>query len=124
CARHPARVRARNPAAHRQYELAARAQSVPDAGRQRASAAGAAFWLRNHLVGPRHGACRCVSGLPSPARAAALQAGEEFVKYISTRGQAEPVDFAGACLAGLATDGGLYVPETWPQIAPATPDET
>ncbi|MBY9067034.1 threonine synthase [Hyphomonas sp. WL0036] len=46
------------------------------------------------------------------------------MKYISTRGQAEPVDFAGACLAGLATDGGLYVPETWPQIAPATPDET
>lgn len=45
------------------------------------------------------------------------------MKYISTRGQAEPVDFAGACLAGLAADGGLYVPESWPQIAPATPGE-
>lgn len=46
------------------------------------------------------------------------------MKYISTRGQAEPVDFAGACLAGLAADGGLYVPESWPQIAPATPGES
>ena len=45
------------------------------------------------------------------------------MKYISTRGQAEPVDFAGACLAGLAADGGLYVPESWPQIAPAKLDE-
>ena len=45
------------------------------------------------------------------------------MKYISTRGQAKPVDFAGACLAGLAADGGLYVPESWPQITPATPDE-
>ena len=45
------------------------------------------------------------------------------MKYVSTRGQAEPVDFAGACLAGLATDGGLYVPESWPQIAPARQDE-
>ena len=45
------------------------------------------------------------------------------MKYISTRGQAEPVDFLGACLAGLAPDGGLYVPETFPAIAPARPDE-
>ena len=41
------------------------------------------------------------------------------MKYISTRGQAAPVDFVSACLAGLAPDGGLYVPESWPQIAPA-----
>jgi len=45
------------------------------------------------------------------------------VKYVSTRGQAAPVDFIGACLAGLAPDGGLYVPETYPQIAPPRPDE-
>ena len=45
------------------------------------------------------------------------------MKYVSTRGQAAPVDFVGACLAGLAPDGGLYVPETYPQIAPAKPDE-
>ncbi|MFN7054080.1 threonine synthase [Hyphomonas sp.] len=45
------------------------------------------------------------------------------MKYISTRGGAGPVDFAGACLAGLAPDGGLYVPESWPQIAPAAAGE-
>ena len=46
------------------------------------------------------------------------------MRYISTRGQAEPVDFATACLAGLAPDGGLYIPEDWPKIAPARPDES
>ncbi|MGM0586759.1 MAG: threonine synthase [Pseudomonadota bacterium] len=40
------------------------------------------------------------------------------MKYISTRGQAPALDFEGALLAGLARDGGLYVPETLPQ-APA-----
>jgi len=45
------------------------------------------------------------------------------VKYISTRGQAPSTDFAGACLAGLAPDGGLYVPETFPQIAPPAKGE-
>ena len=46
------------------------------------------------------------------------------MKYISTRGQAAPVDFVEAILAGLAPDGGLYVPETWPRIAPAEANET
>ena len=41
------------------------------------------------------------------------------MKFISTRGQAEPVDFVSACLAGLAPDGGLYVPETYPNLEPA-----
>lgn len=38
------------------------------------------------------------------------------MKYISTRGGTEPVDFLTACLAGLAPDGGLYVPETYPRL--------
>lgn len=46
------------------------------------------------------------------------------MKYISTRGGAAPVDFVEACLTGLAPDGGLYVPEVWPQIAPAASDES
>ena len=37
--------------------------------------------------------------------------------YISTRGAAPTLDFAGATLAGLASDGGLYVPRTWPQFS-------
>jgi threonine synthase len=45
------------------------------------------------------------------------------MKYISTRGDAPGVDFATACLAGLAPDGGLYVPEAWPQIQAPGPDE-
>ena len=46
------------------------------------------------------------------------------MKYVSTRGQAAPVDFVEACLTGLAPDGGLYVPEAWPQITPADPNES
>ena len=41
------------------------------------------------------------------------------MRYISTRGDAPVRDFAGVLLAGLAEDGGLYVPESWPQFSPA-----
>ena len=36
------------------------------------------------------------------------------MKYVSTRGQAPVLEFGDVLLAGLATDGGLYVPDTWP----------
>lgn len=39
-----------------------------------------------------------------------------MIKYISTRGGGEPLTFEQVLLTGLAPDGGLYVPETWPQI--------
>ncbi len=42
-----------------------------------------------------------------------------LMRYISTRGQAPVRDFAGVLLAGLAEDGGLYVPETWPHFSAA-----
>ena len=45
------------------------------------------------------------------------------MKYISTRGLAPETGFAEACLAGLAPDGGLYVPKDWPRIEPARPGE-
>ena len=38
------------------------------------------------------------------------------MNYISTRGAAPRLGFDDVLLAGLATDGGLYVPETWPQV--------
>lgn len=38
------------------------------------------------------------------------------MQYISTRGLAPRLGFCDAVLAGLARDGGLYLPETWPQI--------
>ncbi len=41
------------------------------------------------------------------------------VQYVSTRGEAPLLGFADAMLAGLARDGGLYVPKTWPRLDPA-----
>jgi threonine synthase len=38
------------------------------------------------------------------------------VKYVSTRGDAPELDFRGALLAGLAADGGLYVPAEIPSL--------
>jgi threonine synthase len=42
------------------------------------------------------------------------------LQYVSTRGEAPELSFEDALLAGLARDGGLYVPKTWPQISPDT----
>ncbi len=39
------------------------------------------------------------------------------MRYVSTRGEAPPLGFVDVMLAGLARDGGLYVPESWPQLA-------
>jgi len=39
------------------------------------------------------------------------------MQYVSTRGDAPPIGFLDAVLAGLAPDGGLYVPESWPQLS-------
>jgi threonine synthase len=40
--------------------------------------------------------------------------------HVSTRGAAAPLSFSDALLAGLARDGGLYVPESWPRISRET----
>ncbi len=39
------------------------------------------------------------------------------MRYISTRGEAAPLDFVEVMLAGLARDGGLYVPDSWPRLS-------
>lgn len=39
--------------------------------------------------------------------------------YVSTRGEAPVLGFFDAVLAGLARDGGLYVPHEWPHFSPA-----
>jgi threonine synthase len=41
------------------------------------------------------------------------------LRYVSTRGAAPALAFDEVLLAGLARDGGLYVPETWPSLTPA-----
>ncbi len=38
------------------------------------------------------------------------------MRYISTRGEAPALGFVEATLAGLARDGGLYVPAAWPRL--------
>jgi threonine synthase len=38
------------------------------------------------------------------------------VRYVSTRGEAPALGFRDVVLAGLARDGGLYLPETWPVL--------
>jgi threonine synthase len=42
------------------------------------------------------------------------------MQHVSTRGEAPPLGFAEAMLVGLARDGGLYVPESWPRLEPKT----
>ena len=38
------------------------------------------------------------------------------MRYVSTRGSAPELGFAEVLLAGLATDGGLYMPTSWPTL--------
>lgn len=41
------------------------------------------------------------------------------MNFVSTRGEAPVLGFSDALLAGLARDGGLYLPQTWPQFSAA-----
>ena len=43
------------------------------------------------------------------------------MRYISTRGRAPALGFCDTLLAGLASDGGLYVPERWPALPAVRP---
>lgn len=38
------------------------------------------------------------------------------MRYVSTRGEAPALGFSDVVLAGLARDGGLYLPESWPEL--------
>ena len=42
------------------------------------------------------------------------------MRHVSTRGEPSSLGFAEVMLAGLARDGGLYVPQSWPRIDPPT----
>ncbi len=41
---------------------------------------------------------------------------ERGLTYVSTRGGAEGMGFADVLLRGLADDGGLFVPSSWPSL--------
>ncbi len=45
------------------------------------------------------------------------------MRYISTRGEADEVGFDDMLLSGLAPDGGLYLPESWPSLDMAALDD-
>ena len=36
--------------------------------------------------------------------------------HVSTRGEAPALSFSDALLTGLARDGGLYLPQSWPKV--------
>src|SRR5262249_37011111 len=55
-------------------------------------------------------------GKPSAMATLAFERSPRHVHYISTRGEAPTLGFAEAMLAGLARDGGLYVPTAWPRF--------
>ena len=40
-----------------------------------------------------------------------------MLQFVSNKGGGKPVDFETAILDGFAVDGGLYVPETLPEIS-------
>ena len=42
--------------------------------------------------------------------------GRQPLRHVSTRGAAPTLDFDETLLAGLAPDGGLYMPEAWPKL--------
>jgi len=44
------------------------------------------------------------------------------MRFASTRGQAAPVSFSEALLQGLAPDGGLYIPQQWPDLRGLQPE--
>lgn len=58
-----------------------------------------------------------VSALTTPQAHRTICEIKTAVKYISTRGEAPKLDFQNVLLAGLARDGGLYLPESWPTLS-------
>ena len=48
-----------------------------------------------------------------------MSAPSNALRYVSTRGGAQPAAFADTLLEGLAPDGGLYIPEAWPSFTEA-----
>ena len=53
-----------------------------------------------------------VAALPNPLTDPKSTA----LRYLSTRGAASALGFDDVLLTGLARDGGLFLPETWPSL--------
>jgi threonine synthase len=83
-------------------------QGSPSRARKGAGNISEFRWLRDLPAGPAPGAAGRIASIGAWTR----------VRYVSTRGEAPPLGFVDATLAGLARDGGLYVPAAWPRLAP------
>ena len=59
-----------------------------------------------------------MDGGAASARLIPPDKGNLTLRYISTRGAAPALAFDDVLLAGLARDGGLYMPDRWPRLAP------
>ena len=46
-----------------------------------------------------------------------------MLEYLSSRGRAPSLTFPDVLLTGLAPDGGLYLPASWPTLTEAAPDD-
>jgi len=68
----------------------------------------------------------CRSQGPRPPKAPQERGGIALrgMRYVSTRGRSPVVGFPEVMLAGLAPDGGLYMPESWPDVLPLVDDQT
>src|SRR5690606_8942731 len=66
--------------------------------------------------GPLDFSCRQPRCPPRRGLAPADSSHDSMMQFVSTRQQAPPVSFRDALFAGLAPDGGLYVPDSLPTI--------
>src|SRR5574343_297989 len=78
---------------------------------------GARAGIVRHCIGA---SCACAARIAVKSRLFAFQV--YAMRYISTRGNAAPQAFCDILLGGLAPDGGLYLPESYPQITRAELD--
>ncbi len=72
------------------------------------------------MVRPDPASGRKIFPLSSKACSTLEPLEDRLTSYISTRGEAPRLGFCDVMLTGLARDGGLYVPEVWPQLSPET----
>ena len=75
--------------------------------------------IHNRVAPPLSPGGRPRLRLPAPGGLCSLAPLERrvAVQYVSTRGEAPKLAFEDVVLAGLAADGGLYVPEAWPRLS-------
>src|SRR3954470_3327988 len=59
---------------------------------------------------------RCANSTSCRKSSSRRKAPSKPVQYVSTRGAASPQKFSDILLEGLAPDGGLYIPETYPSV--------